>query len=343
MYIKKHSTHITNIKIIEFSFSILIIVLSIFNPVYSMEFEIDKESFILGDNYTNLIFESSNEDKKIYTNVAIDLLLINSLIEMTENKEIDMEDLIEGEPLVNHIRNLIYYDKESSKNILIKYFTEEKLLKEIKNSYIYNKMINTKIYSLKEINKNSTLFEYEHNNMMNETTIKDLFILTSYILKENEVLNNLFEQKGYYSKKDQIYIKNTLPKKLTQNIKTIYMTRNDKENYNYILKCKNLIYIVENKKDFENACNSLLDKNPGKYRLEKDIYDEKYFNISKIPFINRKAEVCESIYIPSGCELKKKLIIDKNYNNNTTNKDYIGYLNLYNKDYSFFYPLKKVR
>ena len=107
------STNITGIlkilKTVEFSIVFTIISLFLFinsNPVYAMEFEIDKESFVLGENYTNIIFESSNENKFSNTNTAIDLLIINTLIEMTENNEVSMETIIGKEPLVNHIRNM---------------------------------------------------------------------------------------------------------------------------------------------------------------------------------------------------------------------------------------------
>ncbi|WP_010248412.1 hypothetical protein [Peptoniphilus rhinitidis] len=238
----------------------------------------------------------------------------------------------------------MYYDKNYSRDLLINYFTEKKLLEEIKKSYIYNKMIDTNIYSLKDINKDTKKFEYEHDFKTNETTLKDTFLLTSYIFKEKEVFNNLLEQKGYYSKKDKVYIKNKLPKNLNNNIQTIYVEKNDNENYNYILKHLNLIYVVEDKKSFEDACNSLIEKNSQKYRIKKEKYKEESFNISKIPFINNTAVVCEVIYIPSGYSWKRKIIIDKNYKTNTKKgKEYIGYFNIYNGYYSYFYPLKKVR
>ena len=344
--LKKISTIITSIlNTVEFSISLTIIMFILTASVHAMEFEIDKESFILGENYTNLILESSNEDKFLNTNTntAINLLIINSLIDMTKNNQADMEDLIDGEPLVNHIRNLIYGDKASSKDSIINYYTEEKLLNQIKKSYIYNKMIDTNIYSLKDINRDSSAFEYEHDGRINKCTLNDLFTLSSYMFKESDVLNNLFEQKGYYSKNKQAYIKNSLPKKLAQNIKAFSIEENEKGNYNYILKYRNFTYIVEDKESFEDACNSLIEKNPEKYTFERELYKEKIFNISKIPFLARNAEVSEKIYLPKGTGWKRKLIIDKNYKNNKFSKDYIGYLNIYNDNYSLFYPLRKVR
>lgn len=344
--LKKISTITTSIlNTVEFSITLTIIIFILTASVHAMEFEIDEESFILGENYTNLILESSNEDKFLNTNTntAINLLIINSLIDMTKNNQADMEDLIDGEPLVNHIRNLIYSDKASSKDAIINYYTEEKLLSQIKKSYIYNKMIDTNIYSLKDINRDSSAFEYEHDGRVNKSTLNDLFTLCSYMFKESDVLNNLFEQKGYYSKKKQAYIKNSLPKKLAQNIKAFSIEKNENGSYNYILKCRNFTYIVEDKKSFEDACNSLIEKNPEKYTFKKELYKEKIFNISKIPFLTRKAEVSEKIYLPKGTSWKKKLIIDKNYKNNKFSKNYIGYLNIYNDNYSLFYPLRKVR
>lgn len=347
------STNITGIsrilKTVEFFLVFTIISFFLFiksNPVHAMEFEIDKESFVLGENYTNIIFESSNENKfsNTNTNTAIDLLIINTLIEMTENNEVSMETIIEEEPLVNHIRNMIYGNRNYSKSELIKHFSENELLNKIKKSYVYNKMVDTKIYSLKEFNKDSPAFEYEHDGRVNETTLKDLFVLSSFIFKDKEVLNNLFEQKGYYSKSKQVYIKNNLPKKLARNIKAFRIDKNENGNYDYILKNRDLTYIVKDKKDFEDACNSLIEKSPDNYRIEKEIYKEKVFNISKIPFLNKKAKACEDIYIPTNTEWKNKIILDRNYKDDKAyNKEYIGYLNIYNKEYSFFYPLKKAR
>lgn len=342
------STNVTGIfKTVEFSLFLLIISLDLFiqtNSVHAIGFEINEESFVLGENYTNIIFESSNENNFTDTNAVIDLLIINALIEMSENNEINMEDIIGEEPLVNHIRNILYGDKDYSKDEIIKYFSEDKILEKIKKSYIYNKMVNTKIYSLKEINKDSTFFEYDHDGKVNATTLKDLFVLSSFMFKNNEILNNLLEQKGYYSKSKQVYIKNTLPKKLSKNIKAFHIEKNKNGNYNYILKNRDLTYLVENKDGFEDACNSLIEKNPDNYRIEKEPYKEKIFNISKIPFLNKKAKVCEKIYIPTNTEWKNKIILDKNYKDNKDyNKEYIGYLNIYTKNYSFFYPLKRAR
>lgn len=350
---KKFSTNIASIlcifKTVEFFIVFTIISCFLFinsNPVHAMEFEIDKESFVLGENYTNIIFESSNENKfsNTNTNTAIDLLIINTLIGMTENNEVSMETIIGEEPLVNHIRNMIYGDGNYSKSELIKHFSENELLNKIKESYVYNKMVDTKIYSLKEFNKDSPAFEYEHDGRVNETTLKDLFVLSSFMFKDKEVLNNLFEQKGYYSKSKQVYIKNSLPKKLARNIKAFRIDKNENGNYDYILKNRSLTYIVKDKKDFEDACKSLIEKNPDNYRVEKEIYKEKVFNISKIPFLNKKAKTCEDIYIPTNTEWKNKIILDQNYKDDKAyNKEYIGYLNIYNKKYSFFYPLKKAR
>lgn len=343
MSIKKTSTHITNINIIVRFFLIFILnTILISSNVHALEFEINEELFVLGDFYTGTIIAVNNENQKTNTHTVVDLLLINSLIEMSNRQEINMEDVIDKEPLVNHIRNLIYYDKDYARESLINYFSEDRLLAEIQKSYIYNKMADTNIYSLKDINKNLMEFEYDHKNITNETTLRDTFILASYMFKENKVFNNLFEQKGYYSKKDEVYVKNQLPKDLSQNIRTLCVEKNENGNFNYILKYLNLIYVINDKKDFEDACNSLMEKEPQNYQMKREKYDEKFFNISKIPFINNKASVCENIYLPSGYNWKKKIIIDKNYKtNNIKSNEYIGYLNLYNKHYSYFYPLKK--
>lgn len=57
------------------------------NSVDALEFEIDEENFVLGEYYTDTIIEFNNENQKTNTHAVVDLLIINSLIEMSEKKK----------------------------------------------------------------------------------------------------------------------------------------------------------------------------------------------------------------------------------------------------------------
>ncbi|WP_010248414.1 hypothetical protein [Peptoniphilus rhinitidis] len=88
MSIKKTSTNITNIKIIkDFLILFFLSTMLLLNSVDALEFEIDEENFVLGEYYTDTIIEFNNENQKTNTHAVVDLLIINSLIEMSEKKK----------------------------------------------------------------------------------------------------------------------------------------------------------------------------------------------------------------------------------------------------------------